>query len=111
MDNMGAHDEASVLAHCERLSIKVSLLPPNYSPLLQPLDHSLNAVIKYVYRLLFGEFMMRVIEPPMVPVVAPDAAKEKVKRTPWPRKRKVMELKGSERKGEENDGQRRLQRR
>jgi hypothetical protein len=100
MDNMGAHDQAGVLAHCERLGIKVSLLPPNYSPLLQPLDHSLNAVIKYVYRLLFGEFMMRDIEPLIVPAVSPDAAKEKAKRRTRPRKRKVTELTGSEGKGE-----------
>jgi hypothetical protein len=100
MDNMGAHDEASVLAHCERLRIKVSLLPPNYSPLLQPLDHSLNALIKYVYRLLFGEFMMRDIEPPIVPVVPPEGTKEKAKRRPRKRKRKETDLTGSEGKGE-----------
>jgi hypothetical protein len=100
MDNMGAHDQAGVLAHCERLKIKVSLLPPNYSPLLQPLDHSLNAVIKYVYRLLFGEFMMRDIEPPIVPVVPPEGTKEKAKRRPRKRKRKETDLTGSEGKGE-----------
>ena len=44
--------------------------------------------------------MMRDIEPPIVSVVAPDAAKEKAKRRPRKRKRKVTDLTGSEGKGD-----------
>jgi hypothetical protein len=41
--------------------VKAEMLPPNYSHLLQPLDFSLNASIKYVYRLEHAHWLLRAI--------------------------------------------------
>ena len=50
MDNMGAHETPSVQIQMIDSGIRFHPLPPNCSHLLQPLDHSLNATVKYINR-------------------------------------------------------------
>jgi hypothetical protein len=69
MDNCGPHETDEVVAVMRRLHIKEIMLPPNYSQLLQPLDHSLNALIKYVYRLEHAHWLLRDITQPTTPAV------------------------------------------
>jgi transposase len=49
MDNMGAHDHDDVRAVLAQHGIRAEFLPPNCTPMLQPLDHSLNASFKREY--------------------------------------------------------------
>jgi hypothetical protein len=62
MDNMGAHETPAVQIQMIESDIRFHPLPPNCSHLLQPLDHSLNATVKYVYRLLHTRWLLRPIE-------------------------------------------------
>ena len=62
MDNMGAHETPSVQMQMMESGIRFHPMPPNCSHLLQPLDHSLNATVKYVYRLLHARRLLRPIE-------------------------------------------------
>jgi hypothetical protein len=73
-------------------------LPPNCSDILQPLDHSPNATIKYVYRLLHARWLLRVIEQGMMATVTKrDPASEqittasKVQRKSQPKRKLVLE--------------------
>jgi hypothetical protein len=49
MDNMGAHDTEGIENACRTHQLPTCLFPPNCTPLLQPLDHSINAVVKQGY--------------------------------------------------------------
>jgi transposase len=49
MDNMGAHDTEEIENACQRHQLPTCLFPPNCTPLLQPLDHSINAILKQGY--------------------------------------------------------------
>jgi hypothetical protein len=49
MDNMGAHRRESVRQLTNELNIRCEFIPPNCTPHLQPLDHSLNDKFKDVY--------------------------------------------------------------
>jgi hypothetical protein len=62
MDNMGAHETAGAQIQMMESNIRFHPLPPNCSHILQPLDHSLNATVKYVYRLLHSRWLLRPIE-------------------------------------------------
>jgi hypothetical protein len=73
MDNFTPHETDDVVAAMRRLNIQEIMLPPNYSQLLQPLDFSLNAYIKYVYRLEHAHWLLREITQPSAPA-AVDAA-------------------------------------
>ena len=58
LDNMSAHYADVVEEAADALTIQLELLPPYCTPLLQPLDHSLNAAFKVSireqWRLWFG---------------------------------------------------------
>jgi hypothetical protein len=73
-----------------RLRIKEIMLPPNYSQLLQPLDHSLNALIKYVYRLEHARWLLRDLTKPTAPAAAADAAAAVAPARGRKRKREVV---------------------
>ena len=49
MDTMGAHDSPMVKEEMERLGVRAEFFPPNCTPVLQPLDHSVNASFKREY--------------------------------------------------------------
>ena len=49
MDNMGAHDAPAVKEEFARARIQHRFFPPNQTPNLQPLDHSINASFKVHY--------------------------------------------------------------
>ena len=49
MDNMGAHDTEGIENACRTHQLPTCLLPPNCTPLLQPLDHSINSMLKQGY--------------------------------------------------------------
>ena len=72
MDNCGPHETDEVVAVMQRLQIRQIMLPPNCSNVLQPLDHSLNALIKFVYRLEHARWLRRELTQPTAPVA--DAA-------------------------------------
>jgi len=106
MDNMGAHETPSVKAQMEESGIRFHPLPPNCSHLLQPLDHSLNATVKYVYRLLHARWLLRPIEQGVIATATRrDPASEqvttasKVKRRSQPKRKLVV----AEELGEEEE--------
>jgi len=49
MDNMGAHDVDNIEVIFKQHQLRTVLLPPNCTPILQPLDHSINALFKRYY--------------------------------------------------------------
>jgi hypothetical protein len=49
MDNMGAHDTEEVEADLKQRDIHAVLLPPNTTPILQPLDQAFNRTFKVHY--------------------------------------------------------------
>jgi hypothetical protein len=98
MDNMGAHETPSVQIQMMDSCIRFHPLPPNCSHILQPLDHSLNATVKYVYRLLHARWLLRSIEQGILATVTRrDPASEqvttasKVKRKSQPKRKLVLE--------------------
>jgi hypothetical protein len=100
MDNMGAHETPSVQIQMMESGIRFHPLPPNCSHLLQPLDHSLNATVKYVYRLLHARWLLRSIEQGvMAKATRRDPASEqdlvttasKVKRKNQPKRKLVVD--------------------
>jgi hypothetical protein len=50
MDNMAAHCHDNIRQITQELNIQCKFLPPNTTPHLQPLDHSLNSAFKKIYR-------------------------------------------------------------
>jgi DDE superfamily endonuclease len=49
MDNMGSHDTEEIEALFTDQKLRTMLFPPNTTPLLQPLDHTINASLKREY--------------------------------------------------------------
>lgn len=49
LDNMGAHPHAEALTAFNKGKVLANLLPPNTTPVLQPLDHTLNSKFKLNY--------------------------------------------------------------
>ena len=97
MDNCGPHETDAVVASMRRLQVKEIMLPPNYSHLLQPLDFSLNASIKYVYRLEHAQWLLREIAQPTGPILAVEVSAKAGAVTCRRRKRK--------RKNADSDGE------
>jgi DDE superfamily endonuclease len=98
MDNMGAHETPSVQIQMIDSGIRFHPLPPNCSHLLQPLDHSLNATVKYINRILHARWLLRPIEQGVLATVTrwdPASAQvmraEKVKRKRQPKRKLVLE--------------------
>jgi hypothetical protein len=98
MDNMGAHETPSVQIQMIDSGIRFHPLPPNCSHILQPLDHSLNATIKYINRLLHARWLLRPIEQGVLatvtrrdPATAQVTRAEKVKRKRQPKRKLVLE--------------------
>jgi hypothetical protein len=101
MDNMGAHETPSAQIQMIESGIRFHPLPPNCSHLLQPLDHSLNATVKYVYRLLHARWLLRSIEQGvMATATRRDPASEqvttasKMKRRSQPKRKVVVDEEG-----------------
>jgi DDE superfamily endonuclease len=46
MDNMSAHTDPDFTQHAIDQNVDIRMLPPNCTPLLQPLDHSINGLFK-----------------------------------------------------------------
>lgn len=46
MDNMSAHATSEINEQAKACNIDVRMLPPNCTPLLQPLDHAINGLFK-----------------------------------------------------------------
>ena len=53
MDNFSGHSTDAALAEAITSGVKVEFLPPNTTPVIQPLDHSLNASFKIAVRTLW----------------------------------------------------------
>jgi hypothetical protein len=113
MDNMGAHETPSVQIQMIDSGIRFHPLPPNCSHLLQPLDHSLNATVKYINRILHARWLLRPIEQGVLATVTRwDPASEqvmraeKVKRKRQPKRKLVLEeVEEKEEEEEEKEGE------
>jgi hypothetical protein len=53
IDNMAAHKTENVIRKINECSTKLHHFPPNCTPILQPLDHSINAVFKREYKIYY----------------------------------------------------------
>ena len=112
IDNMGAHETPAVqIQLMEDSDIRFHPLPPNCSHLLQPLDHSLNATVKYVYRLLHSRWLLRLIEQGTVATVtrrdpAPEQVTEAslVKRRSRPKRKLLFQEEQDEEEDREGEG-------
>ena len=112
MDNMGAHETPSVQMQMMESGIRFHPLPPNCSHLLQPLDHSLNATVKYVYRLLHARWLLRPIEQGVIATATRrDPASEqvttasRVKRKSQPKRKLLLDEKVEGEEEDEKEGE------
>ena len=112
MDNMGAHETPSVQMQMMESGIRFHPLPPNCSHLLQPLDHSLNATVKYVYRLLHARWLLRPIEQGVIATATRrDPASEqvttasRVKRKSQPKRKLLLDEKVEGEEEDETEGE------
>lgn len=53
LDNFSGHRTQDVFDKAKTINTDLEFLPPNSTPVLQPLDHSINASFKVAFRLLY----------------------------------------------------------
>lgn len=56
MDNFSGHSTDAALEEAAKCGVNVEFLPPNTTPVIQPLDHSLNASFKIAVRTLWKDW-------------------------------------------------------